>query len=205
MNIIPAQTSDFDSAIDCLVEAFVDDGHMKYLFGANVAVRHRNIREFFSVLLAVRFALTMPVLVAKSGNQVAGLVMGYDTTRPEWPPQLADRWSLIWAQQQSMKERLDRVDVVSEKFKPALPHYYLGAIAVTPTWQGKGVGGALIKAFCQTSDDDKMSRGTYLETGESTNAAYYRARGFQLSGQDLLDGQFAYYCMFRPKPAVQLA
>jgi ribosomal protein S18 acetylase RimI-like enzyme len=62
-----------------------------------------------------------------------------------------------------------------------MPHYYLFALGVKPSAQGKGVGGILIKSMLQQIDQEKMP--TYLETQKENNVSLYQKFGFQLAAQ----------------------
>ena len=65
--------------------------------------------------------------------------------------------------------------------------------------QVNGGGGALLRAFCERSDGDVESHGTYLETANHGNVAFYEHCGFKLSGEAALDSATQLYCLFRPK------
>jgi GNAT superfamily N-acetyltransferase len=90
-------------------------------------------------------------------------------------------------------------DAASERHRPELSHYYLGVIGIDPGRQGKGGGGALLRAFCKRSDDDPDSAGTYLETANPTNVTFYEHFGFKLTGSDQLDSATQLFCFYRPK------
>lgn len=61
---------------------------------------------------------------------------------------------------------------------PTEPHYYLFAISVHPTLQGKGIGGKLMRAALE--EVDKAKKPAYLESSKDTNIPFYRNHGFEV-------------------------
>lgn len=62
-----------------------------------------------------------------------------------------------------------------------MPHYYLFALGVSPSAQGKGVGKRLLKDMFERIDGEKMP--TYLETQKEQNVALYRRFGFEVAAE----------------------
>lgn len=200
MEIVSAREPDVTSAAACLAAAFADDPQMAFFFPGDPPLRRDLVTEFFSILMAARLALGMPVLLSKSDGRILGAVMGYDTQRLEWPSAHQQRWALLQQRQASMASRFERADAISEEYKPQEPHFYLGVLGVHPSMQGKGAGGALIKAYCDLAERDPVSAGTFLETAQRKNLAFYKHCGFQLLGQGELAPGKPFWCLFRPKP-----
>jgi GNAT superfamily N-acetyltransferase len=198
MEIVAAREPDVTSAADCLAAAFADDPQMSFFF--DLPHRLELVTEFFSILMAARVALGMPVLLLKGEGRILGAVMGYNAQPPEWLPAHQERWALLQQRQASMASRFERADAISEKYKPQEPHFYLGVLGVHPSMQGKGAGRALIKAYCDLAERDHVSAGTFLETAQRKNLAFYERCGFQLLGQGELAPGKPFWCLFRPKP-----
>jgi ribosomal protein S18 acetylase RimI-like enzyme len=74
------------------------------------------------------------------------------------------------------------------------PHWYLMAIGTRPEVQGTGLGSALVELG--TAQADKAGIPCYLETGTESNVAFYRKRGFEVTGQAEMYG-FTVYGMVR--------
>jgi ribosomal protein S18 acetylase RimI-like enzyme len=55
-------------------------------------------------------------------------------------------------------------------------HWYLPAIGVDPAYQGRGIGGALLRPMLTRAD--RENRPCYLETFRERNTAFYRRYGF---------------------------
>jgi predicted GNAT family N-acyltransferase len=69
---------------------------------------------------------------------------------------------------------------------PKAPHWHLGPVGVERALQGKGVGGALLRAFCARMDHDREM--AYLETDKPENVAIYQHFGFRTVAEDQVLG-----------------
>jgi ribosomal protein S18 acetylase RimI-like enzyme len=65
---------------------------------------------------------------------------------------------------------------------PQEPHWHLGPVGVERHLQGQGIGGALLRAFCQRVD--ALQAMAYLETDKRENVAFYERFGFQLKAEE---------------------
>ena len=66
-------------------------------------------------------------------------------------------------------------------YHPAEPHWYLPLIGVDPAYQGRGVGGALMKHALQQCDRDQTP--AYLESTNPRNVSLYQRHGFEALGE----------------------
>jgi len=194
MRITPATPADLDEAVGRLASAFADDPITGFLLQAGPGYRER-VALFFSLLMRARLALDMPVLVARGPAGIQGAAMGYSTERLDWPDDVARDWERFEAAIAGMTERMDVYDGIADQFKPTVPHYYLGVLGVAPALHGQGLGMQLLKAFCERSAADPLSRGVYLETANRANVAFYERAGFGVTGQGSL-GSAGLWCMF---------
>lgn len=71
----------------------------------------------------------------------------------------------------------DHTDKMHRRAAP-MPHYYLFALGVSPSAQGKGVGGWLVTAMLERADGEQLP--AYLETQNERNVPLYRRLGFEL-------------------------
>jgi GNAT superfamily N-acetyltransferase len=58
------------------------------------------------------------------------------------------------------------------------PHWYLATIGVTPAWQGRGYGAALLRPVLDRCDRDGTP--AYLEASSPRNRALYERHGFEV-------------------------
>jgi ribosomal protein S18 acetylase RimI-like enzyme len=65
-------------------------------------------------------------------------------------------------------------------------HWYLWAIGVDPSSQGRGIGGSLLeRVLVRTSEDGTLC---YLETGMERNLRFYEKHGFKVVGEGTVPG-----------------
>lgn len=65
------------------------------------------------------------------------------------------------------------------KLAAPMPHYYLFALGVSPSAQGKGVGALLVNSMLQRIDQENMP--AYLETQNQRNVPLYQRLGFDVA------------------------
>jgi ribosomal protein S18 acetylase RimI-like enzyme len=66
-------------------------------------------------------------------------------------------------------------------YHPHEPCWYLPLIAVDPAYQGRGLGGALLKQALARCDADRLP--AYLESSNPRNIALYQRHGFEILGR----------------------
>jgi hypothetical protein len=199
MDISGATESDIVEAARCLAASFAADPLIPFFFPGDDWTCKQAATEFFSLLITARVALGMPVILLRHEGAIAGAVMGYDTRRPTWPDDLQARLSLLEQSNPQTARRFEIYEAASERHKPQLSHYYLGVIGISPSRQGTGSGGVLLRAFCERSDGDPDSTGTYLETGNPANVTFYEHFGFEKTGEAQLDSATHLFCFYRPR------
>jgi ribosomal protein S18 acetylase RimI-like enzyme len=74
-----------------------------------------------------------------------------------------------------------KVSGLIERHHPNMPFWYLHFAGCDPVHQGKGLGGAAIRAGLARADADHLP--AYLETATVRNLALYRSLGFEVSSQ----------------------
>ena len=76
--------------------------------------------------------------------------------------------------------RLLRMIQAMDKAHPKEPHYYLLAIGVSHTRQGRGLGSAVIQPMLDRCDQEGLP--AYLENTKPKNEAFYARHGFERRG-----------------------
>ena len=82
-----------------------------------------------------------------------------------------------------------------ERRDPAEPHWHLGPVGVERDLQGKGIGSALLKVFCDRMDSAGAL--AYLETDKPENVRFYERFGFEVVAEDDVVGVHNWF-MTRP-------
>lgn len=198
MQFTTATSSDFEQAVGCLAAAFAHDPITGFLLQADRGNQER-VARFFSLLMRARTALNMPVLVARDMAGVCGAAMGNTTAPPPWPSDLAAEWERLEALAPGFNARAAIYDEIAGKYKPTVPHYYLGVIGTRPDLHGIGIGKRLLQSFCALSASDPLSSGVYLETANQSNVRFYERAGFAVTGHGSL-GAATLWCMFLRHP-----
>ncbi|MBL8524293.1 MAG: GNAT family N-acetyltransferase [Betaproteobacteria bacterium] len=194
MNITPAASTDLDETLISLAAAFAEDPITGFLLQTGPGYPER-VTQFFSLLMRARIALAMPVLVAHDASRIHGAAMGYATECPAWPADLTEEWDRFEKAIPGMSDRINIYDEIASKYKPTVPHYYLGVIGVDPAMHGRGIGAQLIRSFCGISAGDPLSSGVYLETANASNVAFYQRAGFVETGRASM-GSATLWCMY---------
>jgi GNAT superfamily N-acetyltransferase len=78
---------------------------------------------------------------------------------------------------------------------PKEPVWYLRFAACDPMHQGKGFGGAVIRAGLERADTERI--GVYLETATEGNLALYRKLGFAVTSSWTIPGGPTFWGMLR--------
>ena len=80
------------------------------------------------------------------------------------------------------------------------PYYTLEILAVSPDFQGQGIGRLLLTHMHTHCDQDGQAAGIYLMTGDEHNTRIYRRFGYEVVAARQ-GGSFTVWHMFRPHPA----
>jgi GNAT superfamily N-acetyltransferase len=88
------------------------------------------------------------------------------------------RWARVWS-----------------RHEPGVAHWHLGPVAVDAHLQGRGIGAALLGAFCRRVDE--AGGLAYLETDKRENVRFYEKQGFVINAEDVVLGVPNWY-MSRP-------
>lgn len=196
-NIRSAEQEDISATIAALGAAFAEDPLMRYFFHDSPQGMRAAAMEFFTMLLAARLALQMPVYVLQHGDDLLGAAMGYNISRPVWPAPMAEQWRRFETEVPGFAARLAVYEKIADACQPGEDHYYLGVLGVHPSLQGRGAGKALLDAFCARSRADPKSHGVFLETSSPASLQFYYRNGFELRGEGRLDAAHL-WCVYKP-------
>ena len=91
--------------------------------------------------------------------------------------------------------RLAKIMRAWGKHDPQKSHWHLKVLGVAPDFQGKGIGGQVVKFYCDIVDRDMIE--AYLETDRPENISFYERFGFKVVGEEIINGSKNWY-MLRP-------
>lgn len=159
---------------DIIGDSFSDDPVNQWIFGGQDSMRSYYTKAAKKLYLSKGYGYVM-----ENGNGGSlWLPPGVDKHIPVWNS-LDIAGSMIRHSGLGSLVRGMVVDDALAKAKPRNPHFYLFAIGARAARQGKGVGGALMKAGLERVDSEKMP--TYLECSKESNVGFYRRFGFEVT------------------------
>jgi ribosomal protein S18 acetylase RimI-like enzyme len=172
-----ATTADVAGIATTLARAFVDDPVKLFLSGGEEVPQAKR-ESFFRVF--GRMQLRHGHFYTTSGREGAAM----------WAP--PGRWKAPLVQIVKTTPAFIRLyglryfpnlSVLStlEAAHPREPHYYLELIGTDPTYQGRGIGSALMRPVLDRCDDEGV--GAYLESSKEVNVPFYSRHGFEVIGE----------------------
>ena len=168
-----AQQGERDDAISTLVLAFADDPTTRWLYPEPGHYLER-----------------MPDLVEAYGGRAftegTALVTEGCTGAALWlapgvePDPAAIEGAVLGSTRAAIHCDLVSVGEQLASYHPREPHWYLPMIGVDPVWQGRGVGGALLRRVLEICNREDLP--AYLESSSPRSVSLYRRCGFEVVG-----------------------
>ena len=171
-----AGNADRGRIADMLARAFADDPAMAYIF-PDPADRAKRLPRLFGLLFDGD-ALSGMRLVT-TGGEAATLWRAPGQARSTPLDMLRRAWPL-WRTFGGALGRALAVSGAIEAHFPTGDYWYLHIAGCDPAAQGKGHGGAAIRSGLARIVGSGLP--TYLETATEKNVGFYRALGFQVTG-----------------------
>ena len=182
-----------------LARAFADDPVMRHLFPDD-ATRPERLRRFFA-LVARAESDPADTLIAEPDETAAtgdGAAVTVWRKPGAWRTPVAAMLRLALPMLATFGTGLPRalrVQDLLEKHHPREPHWYLEFAGCDPARQGRGLGGAAIRA--RLAETDAAGIATALETANPVNLPIYTALGFRETGTFDVPGGPTFWTMWR--------
>lgn len=186
----PATAADRDALVTTLTAAFFDDPVFAWMW-PDVAERRVHLPRLF----ALNFDLDLPVARILNSNDSQAVSF--------WrPPGQAAASTLAYLLRPLQTWRafglaIGRVTAVADAIKAHLPterpFWHVHFVGVAPALQGKGWGGAMMRAgegFAGGAD-------IYLETARPQNVQFYTALGYRTTGEWQIPGGLTMWSMLK--------
>ncbi|MGZ8734391.1 MAG: GNAT family N-acetyltransferase [Acidimicrobiia bacterium] len=163
-----------------LARSFDDSPLMRHCI-PNDRRRPSILRSFFRA--SIRNALPFDnVFVARDGDRVLGAAVWlppgcYPPSNLRQLRQLTGTIMLGPLAPRAVQPSL-RYLRAAEKAHPKASHWYLAVLGVDPAFQGRGLGGRLLRPVLERADAEEMP--VYLETDKERNLAFYARFRFGL-------------------------
>lgn len=189
--------SEAEAATAVLTRAFLDDPLPLYLFPSPTEIERR-LYNF--ILRNVEHALLRgQVYLASPTSGSAVWLFPGDAEIPRLPVEQDPRVKLASEMDAGSFERLGLVTRATGRLHRETvlgSHFYLLFLGVDPTLKRTGVGSALLSDM--TARADAKGLPCYLETMKEENLAFYGRHGFNVAGEDLIDGRLRFWALARP-------
>ena len=166
---------DLEPVAVALARAFYDDPHFRWIVRDDSKRMPRMERGFATFIGQIW--LQHDESYTHEQRIGAALWMPPGTWHLGWVAQLR-LLPAILTNLRADSSRLLRAITWMEKNHPHESHWYLPAIGVTPTWQGRGYGAALLRPMLERCDADRVP--AYLEASTPRNRALYERHGFEV-------------------------
>jgi GNAT superfamily N-acetyltransferase len=168
--------ADVQPAADALARAFYADPHFCWIIRDDVT-RMRRLEEGFATFIS-RIWLRPDEGYLHERLIGAALWMPPGTWHITPLAQLRVLPATLRALGRHSLRLLWALSYIERKHPRTPPHWYLASIGVTPAWQGRGYGSALLRPVLERCD----AAGTpaYLEASTPRNRALYERHGFEV-------------------------
>lgn len=179
--------ADLDAAAAVLGRGMRDNPLHRRVFGDDPARREADLTRFFEGVLR-QHAVRGVILGAFLSGRLAGVCGSVQPGRcqPTLWQRIALAPLLMGRSGVGVTLRVARWASSWSRHDPGESHWHLGPVAVDRDLQGRGIGRAMLGAFCRRMDEGPWV--SYLETDKPENVAFYEPFGFQVVGDQLVLG-----------------
>jgi GNAT superfamily N-acetyltransferase len=189
----PATDRDRNAVAAMLARAFADDPAMRFIF-PDPEARARRMPRLFRLLYKTDGPVGMRLMTA--GGEAATLWRRPGDAHTGTLAMLREALPMLHALGGAIGRAL-RVSDAIDAHHPDFPFWYLHIAGCDPAAQGKGFGGATVRAGIDRAAGEGLP--VYLETPLERNVGFYQSLGFELKGAwDVPGGGPRFWSMLRP-------
>lgn len=125
-------------------------------------------------------------VIAYDSIVIGGFVLAPPGVFPLPRPSLRRQIECFWLQGPAAMTAWSEVTAALPEYRPREPHWYLAVLGVEPTWQGRGVGGVLLRAIGDLVSASPAA--LCLECDRPESVRFYRAHGFEVRAEGHVHG-----------------
>jgi GNAT superfamily N-acetyltransferase len=167
--------ADSEPVARTLARAFYDDPHFRWIVRDDARRMERMVRGFRTFIERI--------WMRHDESYVHERLIGAALWMPPetWHLGVVEQLRLLPAILTSVRGdsgRLLKAVNWMERKHPHERHWYLPAIGVTTSWQGRGYGAALLRPMLERCDSEQLP--AYLEASTPRNRALYERHGFEV-------------------------
>lgn len=199
MEVVNLRSEEIPLAGEILADAFIDDGLSGHMY-SDIEERRSQLPWHFSAF--IRYGVLFGQVLATAG-ELRGVAVWLPPGMTAITENRAAAAGLdalpAVLGEKGFTRFVEAMDYIGQFHEQDVPedHWYLALIGVRPEYQGKGVGGALIRPVLAEADRDGLP--CYLETAEAGNVGYYEQLGFETRRHGGVAGTAVeYWTMIRP-------
>lgn len=177
--IRPATPADRPAIIAVLAAAFADDPALAWIFPDDHR-RPEQLLRFFGLITRADARLPLAQMAFTPAGDLAGVALWRPPGAWALPTStlLASLPRLAFTFGTALPRTLGLMHAMDSEHDRR-PHWYLQFIGVSPAHQGRGIGGALLRAGLARAGGAPA----YLETATASNVGLYQAHGFAVRNQ----------------------
>ncbi|MDJ0643963.1 MAG: GNAT family N-acetyltransferase [Erythrobacter sp.] len=179
-----------------LAAAFEEDPAFVWTL-PDLPVRRRVLSRFFPIA-AVQSQRHGMILASDSG-EAASLWYPPGTVSDGWFHSFRDQVRMLSIFRSALPRGLKVAEAMYARHPRPQPHWYLRYVGVAPDAQGKGWGGAVVRAGVAFAAE--RGCGVLIETASESNVAIYTRLGFEITEEwEVPDGGPRFWTMIHPAP-----
>ncbi|WP_165230347.1 GNAT family N-acetyltransferase [Aquisphaera insulae] len=171
--------SEITDAASVIARAMAGNPNHVRDFGPDPGLRLRRCERFYGAVLPMIRDHGLVLGAYRDGSFLGGLgasLPGHCEVPPAVQLRLAARFLAGLGVRSTVG--LVRWMKAREAYDPMEPHWHVGPVAVEPTWQGRGVGSALLSDFRDRIGVGRPAFPCFLETESERNVRLYERFGF---------------------------
>jgi len=195
--ISPVHDASRDQRVaNTLAAAFQDDPALAWIL-PNAHTRKRVLPSFFSVM--AEQSLRHGEVLASVDRNAASLWYPPGSVRDGLADSLRDNLRMLGVFKTALPRGLKVAESMHAQHPHPQPYWYLRYVGVVPEAQGKGWGGAIVRAGVARAANQGC--GVLLETATASNVAIYARLGFEITEEwSVQNGGPKFWTMTHPAP-----
>jgi ribosomal protein S18 acetylase RimI-like enzyme len=181
VKIAELHQADISAASDVMARAFSKSlSGLYYICEVEKDGFENRLEKYFQISNRIHIIEDQPILGIYTQNRLVGVaVINEPLHRRTILMKLYFLTQLLIATSFQTVCRYLKYTKLLSKSIPKTPHFYIGRLAIDPSFQRLGYGKALLNMIHQRSENDKKSIGVVLETANPQNVRYYCSLGYK--------------------------